>query len=651
MTLAPCLIKIPNLTLIINYAMFSTDRLRSFLLICFIALLCACEQNSVRQIPVSAFFKTPEKSFFKISPDGKYISYLRSYKDKQNIYIKSLATGVEQMATSFQDYSVRDYSWTYNNKLIFSQDIIADDVYKLFALDVATHKLKNLLSLKKVRIRIINRNRQQPDVITISMNKRDPGNFDIYRLNIKTGDLKPYMINPGNVTKWYPDPDGRIRLVKMSDGVNETILYRPNDKAAFKPIIKNNFKDRVEPIAFTGNKNYFYALSNVNRDKTAVVEINAENAGDEKVVYASNKADILDVAYSRNKRRLELAAWEEAKPQKHFLNADVEQIYKSLTAKLKGNEIDIVDRDSAENKFIISTYTDKNPGSYYLYECIGDKLTKLADTNPEISAAELCDVQPISFKARDGLLINGYLTVPQGKEKNNLPVVIMPHNGPWSRNSWDYNAEVQFLANRGYAVFLVNYRGSTGYGKAFRNAGFKQVGGKIQNDITDGVHWLIANKIANPKKIAIFGGGFGGFSALYGLSFHPELYNCAIVKYGIINLFTYLKDVPPFAKPYQQMTYEMIGNPETDAEQLRAISPVFHTDKIKSPLLIFQGAKDPQANISILNQFVRELKNRNVPVTYRLKENERAFFKSEHNRMEMYAEIEKFLDTNMQVKR
>ncbi|MDB5286433.1 MAG: hypothetical protein JWR05_1382 [Mucilaginibacter sp.] len=631
--------------------MFSTDRLRSFFLICFIALLCACKQNSVRQIPVSVFFKTPEKSFFKISPDGKYISYLRPYKDKQNIYIKSLATGAEQMATSFQDYSVRDYSWTYNNQLVFSQDIIADDVYKLFALDVATHKLKNLLSLEKVRIRIINRNRQQPDVVTISMNKRDPGNFDVYRLNVKTGELKPYIINPGNVTKWYSDPDGHIRLAKVSDGVDETILYRANDKAAFKPIIKNNFKDRVEPVAFTGNKNYFYALSNVNRDKTAVVEINAENAKDEKVVYASDKADILDVVYSRNKHRLELAAWEEAKPQKHFLNEDVEKIYKSLAAKLKGNEIDIIDRDSAENKFIISTYTDKNPGSYYLYERTGDKLIKLADTNPQISASELCDVQPISFKARDGLLINGYLTVPQGKEKNNLPMVVMPHNGPWSRSSWDYNAELQFLANRGYAVFLVNYRGSTGYGKAFRNAGFKQVGGKIQDDITDGVHWLIANKIANPKKIAIFGGGFGGFSALYGLSFHPELYNCAIVKYGIFNLFTYLKDVPPFAKPYQQMTYEMIGNPETDAEQLRAISPVFHTDKIKSPLLIFQGAKDPQANISVLNQFVRELKNRNVPVIYRLKENERAFFKSEHNRMEMYAEIETFLDTNMQVKR
>jgi dipeptidyl aminopeptidase/acylaminoacyl peptidase len=199
-------------------------------------------------------------------------------------------------------------------------------------------------------------------------------------------------------------------------------------------------------------------------------------------------------------------------------------------------------------------------------------------------------------------------------------------------------------------VFQVNYRGSAGYGKAFRKAGFKQVGGKIQDDITDGVHWLIANKIANPKKIAIFGGGFGGFSALYGVSFHPGVYNCAVVKYGLINFFTYLKDAPAFYKPFLKMTYEMIGDPEKDAEQLRAISPVFHTDKIKSPLLIFQGAKDPRANISELNQFVRELNKRNVPVIYRLKENERAFFRSEHNRMEMYAEIEKFLDTNMQGK-
>ncbi|TSD62635.1 S9 family peptidase [Inquilinus sp. KBS0705] len=626
-------------------------RFRSILIVIALIFACACKQNTVRQIAVSDFFKTPEKTFFKISPDGNYISYLKPYKDKQNIYIRSLVDGTEHMATTFTDYSVRDYTWTFSNQIVLTQDIIAVDEFRLYTLDVASLKLKSLLNLDKARIRILNRNRQNPDIITVAMNKRDPVNFDVYRLNVKTGDLQPYLLNPGNITKWYPDPDGSIRMVKVSDGVNESILYRPTESAGFTTIIKNNFKDRVEPIAFTGVAKNFYALSNVNRDKTALIEINAENGKQVKVVYQSDKADILDVSYSKNKRRLEMVSWEEAKPQKHFLDGDVEQLYKNLSGKIKGNNLEIVDRDSAENKFIIVSYTDKNPGSYYLYERSHDKLSKLGDINPEIHAEELCDMQPVAFKASDGMLINGYLTIPRNKDRNNLSVVVMPHDGIWGRDSWGYDAEVQFLANRGYAVFQVNYRGSAGYGKAFRNAGYKQVGGKIQQDITDGVQWLIANKIANPKKIAIFGGGFGGFSALYGVSFHPELYNCAIMKYGLINFFTYLKDAPPFFKPYLSMIYEMIGNPETDAEQLRAISPVFHTDKIKSPLLIFQGAKDPRANISELNQFVREIKKRNVPVTYRLKENERAYFKSEHNRLEMYSEIEKFLDTNMQVKR
>lgn len=625
-------------------------RIRSFLFIAFVSLLCSCKHNEVRQIPISDFFETPEKTLFKISPDGKFVSYLKPYKDKQNIYIKSLATGAEQMATAYTDDPVRDYSWTFNNQIVFTQDIIVNDEFRVFTLDVATLKIKNLLTLNKVRIRILNRNRLQPDVITVSLNKRDAGNFDVYRLNVKTGELKLYLQNPGNVTRWYPDPDGKIRLEKASDGVNETILYRSNESAPFKPIIKSNFNDKVEPIAFSGDHNYFYALSNVNRDKTAVVEIDAETGKEVNVVYASPNADIMDVAFSKNKRRVEFASWDEAKPQKHFLNIDIETIYKSLGQKLKGEQMDIVDRDSSENKFIIYTYTDRSPGSYYLYERSGDKLTKLADIYPGINPAEYCAMEPISFKASDGLTINGYLTVPNGVDKKNLPVVIMPHDNIWGRDSWGYDAEVQFLANRGYAVFQVNYRGSAGYGKAFRKAGFKQVGGRIQDDITDGTNWLIKNKIANPKKIAIFGGGFGGFSALYGVSFHPDMYNCAVVKYGLINFFTYLKDAPAFYKPFLKMTYEMIGDPEKDAEQLRAISPVFHTDKIKSPLLIFQGAKDPRANISELNQFVRELKKRNVPVIYSLKENERAFFRSEHNRMQMYAEIEKFLDTNLQGK-
>jgi dipeptidyl aminopeptidase/acylaminoacyl peptidase len=390
-------------------------RLRSFFFIAIVVTLCACKQNTVRQIPVSDFFKTPEKSYFKISPDGKYISYLRPFKDKQNIYIKSLVTGAEIMATTFTDYSVRDYSWTYNNQIVFTQDIIAIDAYKLFTLDVTTLKFKKLLDLDKTRIRILNRNRQQPDVITVAMNKRDPVNFDVYRLNVKTGRLQPYLLNPGNITKWYPDADGSIRLVKVSDGVNESILYRTNENTPFKPIIKNSFKDRVEPVAFTGERDCFYALSNINRDKTALVEVNAENGREEKVVYASDKADIMDVSYSKNKHLVELASWDEARPQKHFLNKDIEQVYTSLAAKLKGNQIDIVDRDSLEKKFIIFTYTDQNPGSYYLYERNGNQLTKLGDMNSGINPEELCAMRPVSFKASDGITINGYLTVPNNK--------------------------------------------------------------------------------------------------------------------------------------------------------------------------------------------------------------------------------------------
>jgi dipeptidyl aminopeptidase/acylaminoacyl peptidase len=627
------------------------SRVRFFLILSCIIAFFSCNRNKVRQIPIIDFFKTPERSFYRISPDGKYVSYLKPFKDKQNIFIQSLANGKERMITQFEDYSIRgDYFWTYNNQLVFSQDLIATDSVKMYAFDVASNNTRTILSLGNVRVGLVNRNRQQPDIITIKSNERDPGNFDVYRLNVKTGEMKTYLLNPGNITEWFADADGRIRLERASDGVNETILFRPDENKPFKPIIENNFKNSVRPIAFTGVKNYFYALSNVNRDKTALVEINAEDGKEQRTIFSCSKADITSFEYSKNKHRIEFTGWDEAMPRKHFLAPDVEQMYQAIQQQLKGNEVKVVDRDSSENKFILNTYTDRNPGSYYLFEKSSGKLTKLSDINSSLVPAELCAVKPISYQARDGLLINGYLTLPNGDRKDNFPVVVMPHDGPWGRDSWGYDEQVQFLANRGYAVFQVNYRGSTGYGKAFRSAGYKQVGGKIQDDITDGVHWLINTKVANPKKIAIFGGRFGGFSALYGVSFHPELYNCAVVQYGLINFFTYIKDAPPFVKPYLKMTYEMVGNPETDADQLRAISPVFHTDKIKVPLIIFQGAKDQRANISELNQFVRELRKRNVDVKYFLKPNERAYFRSEHNRMEMYAEIEKFLDKNMRVK-
>jgi dipeptidyl aminopeptidase/acylaminoacyl peptidase len=623
--------------------------LKNLLLIFVIVTFYTCKQDKTTQIPINEFFKTPQKVAFKISPDGKYISYLKKYNNKQNIFIKSLADGKEIMATSFTDFSVRnDYNWTYDNQILFGQD--RKDEHLLLILDINTLTSKTILSEGKASLRVLNRNRLTPDIITISMNKRDSANFDVYRLNIKTGELKTYLVNPGNITEFLVDVDGKIRLIKATDGVDETILYRANDRAPFKAIIKNNFRNYVRPIAFTGVKENFYALSNVGRDKTAFVEINAEDGKEGRVIYAHNTTDVKSVDYNRIKHRLEFVSWEEAKPMRKFFDAGTKSLYENLNKQLNGYEISITDRDTAEDKLIVQPYTDRSRGAVYLYERSINKLTRLTDSS-SIKPDQLCAKKSISYTTNDGVVINGYLTLPKGDNQTNLPVIVMPHDGPFGqRDSWNYSPEVQFFANRGYAVLQVNYRGSSGYGKVFYSAGFKEVGGKIQEDITDGVNWLIANKIANPKKIAIYGRGFGGFSALYAISFNPKLYSCAIVQNGLINLFTYIKTAPANYRPQLQKMYATIGDPEKDAELLRSISPVFHPDKPKVPIFFLQEARDQRANISELNHYIRELQKRNVSVKYTLNKSERGSVESEKIRKQNYADIERFLETNMHVK-
>lgn len=627
--------------------------LRFWRLLFFLLILAggiSCTEKSPDKIPVLDFFKTPDRSFFRISPDGKYISYLKSHNSKQNLFVQSLVDGKGRMVTEFSDYPVTDYFWTYNNQIVYSRDMVAADSLKMFALDVNTFKTRPIFSGHKVKFRLLNRSRTSPDVLTVSLNKRDEGIFDVYHLNIRTGALELYITNPGDITDWITDTDGKILLARASDGVNTTVLYRPNEQTPFKPVIVSNFRDAIRPIALTRDSENFYALSNLSQDKMALVKIDAQTGKQLAVIFKQDDADIMYVEYFKDKHRMDFAAWDGSKPQKHFFNDSVKALYDRISSNFAGNETRIIDRDSAEKKFIVYTYSDRDPGSYYLYDYKSAKLTRLGETNSSIRAAQMSEMKPVSYKAADGLEINGYLTLPLGSDGKNLPVVVMPHGGPWARSNWGYNAEVQFLANRGYAVLQMNYRGSAGYGKAFRNAGFKQVGGKIQDDITDGVKWLIDQKIADPKRIAIYGSGFGGFSALYGVSFNPGMYKCAIVQNGLINFFTFIKDAPPFFKPYLKMTYEMVGNPETDAEHLRAISPVFHTDKIKVPIMILQGGKDIRANITELNQFVLELRKKKVPVNYILKNDERSFFRNEANRILMYTEMEKFLEAYLSAK-
>jgi dipeptidyl aminopeptidase/acylaminoacyl peptidase len=253
-------------------------------------------------------------------------------------------------------------------------------------------------------------------------------------------------------------------------------------------------------------------------------------------------------------------------------------------------------------------------------------------------------MKPITYQSRDGLTINGYLTLPKDKEPKNLPVVVNPHGGPWARDVWGFNSEIQFLANRGYAVLQMNFRGSTGYGKKFWEASFKQWGKKMQDDITDGVKWLVDQGIADPKRIAIYGGSYGGYATLAGLAFTPDLYSCGVDYVGVSNMFTFMKSIPPYWKPYLDMFYEMVGDPSKDSLLFASVSPVFHVDRMKVPLLVAQGAKDPRVNINESNQIVEALKKKGIDVQYMVKDNEGHGFSNEENRFDFYEAMEKFLE-------
>ena len=375
--------------------------------------------------------------------------------------------------------------------------------------------------------------------------------------------------------------------------------------------------------------------------------IDPETAKETHLVYENPEVDVDSLAFSKKRKVLTFASFDTWKLQRHFFDPETESIYKTLSDKLPGYEIDVAAHDKAEEKFIVVANNDRTPGSRYLFEKKSGQLTKLADVAPWLKEEQLAPMKPIEFKTRDGLTIHGYLTLPLGRDPKNLPVVVNPHGGPWARDSWGYNPEIQFLANRGYAVLQVNFRGSTGYGRKFWESSFKQWGKTMQDDISDGVKWLIEQGIADPKRIAIYGGSYGGYATLAGVTFTPDLYAAAVDYVGVSNLFTFLNTIPPYWKPYLDMFHEMVGDPQKDKELLTATSPALNAQKIKTPLLVAQGAQDPRVNKAESDQIVNGLKKRGIDVEYMVKENEGHGFHNEENKFDFYEAMEKFLDKHL----
>ncbi len=374
--------------------------------------------------------------------------------------------------------------------------------------------------------------------ILVQHNRRNAEVFDVYRIDLATGKEELVAQNPGDIIAWQTDHAGRVRMAVRSQGLNTITLYRPDEKAEWKPIITTDYKTEVDPAFFTADDAKLYMISNRGRDKKALVVLDPVRPDAEEVLFVDSEVDAGNAQWSRARKRITSVNYLKEKNERKFFDPYEQNVFARLEAKLPGMEFNLQNSTRAEDKYIVAAFNDRTPGSRYIYDVKADTLSKLGDINPKIPAEAMAPMKPISYQSRDGLTIHGYLTLPVGREPKNLACIVNPHGGPWARDAWGYNPEIQFLANRGYCILQMNFRGSTGYGRKFWEASFGQWGLKMQDDITDGAKWLIAQGIADPKRIGIYGGSYGGYATLAGVVYTPDLYAAAVDYVGVANLFT-----------------------------------------------------------------------------------------------------------------
>lgn len=605
----------------------------------------SCGQYKTDRPGAEAFFHTAEKDHFRISPSGTHISYLQDHEGLKTIFILDIASGNTRTVPT--DSDVESAFWANDDELVFLLKRHPEDSLRLMSVNREALDIRSILPATNARLRWIAPIQVKDNEILISLNDRDSSVFDVYRLNIVTGNRDLIAENPGNIVRWLTDVEGSLRVAVVSNGLQETILARENEDDDFRQVINTRYKTRIIPLGFTKHdRNTIYALSNQNRDKLALVEFNLITGQEVDIIYENAKYDLSTQGYLKQTGEMGFAAYNGVREERHFIDPGLKKVFEKLSSHVPGYSLDIVARDSTFTNFLIKTELDVDPGATYYYNYKTDELILLAEESPDLDTSLLSPMKTVSFKARDGFELQGYLTLPKTGESN-LPTIVIPPSDINSRAVWGYNPEVQFLVSRGYAVFQVDTRGLQGYGKQYWIDGFKKWGTTMQDDITDATRWLTQQGIADSTRVGIFGFNFGGYSALHSACYQPDLYACAASYSGITNLFTYLKEIPPYVKPYRQMFYEMVGNPATESDYFRRHSPIFHAGKIKKPVFIAHGVKDSRVNVTETNHFVKDLRNREIPVEYILESNEGRRFTTSTQKIDLYNKLADFFDSNL----
>jgi dipeptidyl aminopeptidase/acylaminoacyl peptidase len=628
-------------------------RMAVYLLIILI-LLSQCKteeppkEEPAKPVAVEEFFKDPQRAGYRISPNGEMIIYRAPHKGRMNVFFQKLGDTTARPLTEETERSIYNAEWESDDRIIYVKDIGGDENTHILSVKPDGSGLVDHTPFEKVQASVVDILEDRPDELLIQHNKRNAQVFDVYLLNTATGELKMVAENPGNISGWVTDHDGKIRAAVTTDGVNSSLLYRETEKDKWKTVLTTSFRESISPVTFTFDNKNLFALSNLGRDKIALVEFDPNTAKEIKVVYENPDVDVNGFDYSKKRKVITQVNYETDKNQRHIVDEETKRIIQNIQTKLPADyQFFIARKNKEEDKLLVFTNSDRYFGGYYFYDVKADKLSKLADFKPWLKEENMARMQPVTYTSRDGLTIHGYLTLPKGIPPTNLPVVVNPHGGPWARDSWGFNPEVQFLANRGYAVLQMNFRGSTGYGRKFWEASFKQWGLAMQDDITDAVKWLIKEGIADSSRVAIYGASYGGYATLSGVTKTPELYSCAVDYVGVSSLFTFMNTLPPYWEQYRKMMHEMVGDPATDSLMMANSSPVNNVDKIKCPLLVAQGANDPRVKKSESDQMVAALRQKGLQVEYIVKDNEGHGFYNQENQFEFYGAMEKFFEKHL----